>query len=199
MAAARVGSGGDARCIWAAIVLATLAILAVPAVLTALAGVRASSVVLLALFGLVPASDLAIALIHRFVTRLMGPRRLPKLELAGGVPAELRTLVVIPMLLTDESEIDEVVQRLEVHYLANADPELRFALLSDWPDAAAESLPEDEALVELARAAIRQLNDGTAPRPEAATASGSSTAAASGTSGKASGWAGSESAASCAS
>ncbi|MFY9550577.1 MAG: glycosyl transferase, partial [Thermoanaerobaculia bacterium] len=147
----------------AAIALSTLAILAVPAALTALAGVSASSVVLLALFGFVPASDLAIALINRYVTRLMGPRRLPKLELAGGVPAELRTLVVIPMLLTDESEIDEVVQRLEVHYLANADPELRFALLSDWPDASVESLPEDGAFVELARAAIRQLNDRHGP------------------------------------
>ncbi len=146
-----------------AIVLSTLAILAVPVALTVLAGVAASSVVLLALLGLVPASDLAIALIHRFVTRLMGPRRLPKLELAGGVPAELRALVVIPMLLTDESEIDEVVQKLEVHYLANADPELRFALLSDWPDAAAESVPEDEALVDLARAAVRQLNDRHGP------------------------------------
>ena len=146
-----------------AIVLSTLAILAVPAALTALAGVAPSSVALLVLFGLAPASDLAIAFIHRFVPRLMGPRRLPKLELAGGVPAELRTLVVIPMLLTDESEIDEVVQRLEVHYLANADPELRFALLSDWPDAPVESLPEDGALVELARAAIRQLNDRHGP------------------------------------
>ena len=127
----------------AAIVLSTLAILAVPVALAAIAGVRPSSVAWLALLGLVPASDLAIALINRFVTRLMGPRRLPKLELADGVPAELRTLVAIPMLLTDESEIEEVVQRLEVHYLANADPELRFALLSDWPDAPSESLPED--------------------------------------------------------
>ncbi len=147
----------------AGIVLSTLAILAVPAALAALAGVRASSVAWLALLGLVPASDLAMALINRFVTRLMGPRRLPKLELAGGVPAELRTLVVIPMLLTDESEIEDVVQRLEVHYLANADPELRFALLSDWADAPDESLPEDSALVELARAAIQQLNDRHGP------------------------------------
>ena len=33
----------------------------------------------------------------------MGPRRLPKLELAQGIPATLRTLVAIPMLLTDEA------------------------------------------------------------------------------------------------
>ena len=141
-----------------AIAFATLAILAFPTALTALSGARMSAVVLLAVLGLVPASDLAIALVNRFVTRLMGPRRFPKLELAAGVPADLRALVVIPTLLSDESEIDEVVQRLEVHHLANSDPELRFAILSDWPDAAAESLPEDEELLELARGAIRELN-----------------------------------------
>ncbi len=146
-----------------AILLSTLAILAVPASLTARDGVRASSVVLLVLCGLIPASDLAIALINRFVIWLLGPRRLPKLELLAGVPAELRTLVVIPMLLTDESEVTDVVQRLEVHYLANTDPELRFALLSDLPDAAVEKVPEDDALVELARAAIRQLNERHGP------------------------------------
>ena len=145
------------------IALTTLAVLAVPVALTALGGVRTSWVVLLALLGLWPASDLAVELVHRFVTRLLGPRRLPKLELARGVPAELRTLVAIPMLLTDESEIEEVVQRLEVHYLANTDPELRFALLSDFSDAAAETLPEDAPLVALARAAIGQLNQRHGP------------------------------------
>ncbi len=147
----------------AAVAIASLAVLAVPAGLSARAGVAPSSLLLLALLGLVPASDLAVALIHRLVARLLGPRRLPKLELAGGVPAELRALVVIPVLLTDEAEIDDVVERLEVHYLANADPQLRFALLSDWPDAATESLSEDDALLDLARAAIGRLNEKHGP------------------------------------
>lgn len=137
---------------------ATAAILAVPLAVMALSGASPASVVLLGLLALVPASDLAIALINRYVTRLVGPRRLPKLELSGGVPAESRALVVIPMLLTDEADIRETVQRLEVHYLANPDPQLRFALLSDWSDAETESLPEDEALLEDARSGIRELN-----------------------------------------
>ena len=145
------------------IALITLAVLAVPVTLSVLAGVRAAWVVLLAVLALCPASDLAVDLVHRFVTRLLGPRRLPKLELAGGVPSELRTLVAIPMLLTDESEIEEIVQRLEVHYLANPDPELRFALLSDWGDAPSESLPEDAALVELARHSSGRLNERHGP------------------------------------
>ncbi len=138
--------------------VATAAILALPLVVMALSGASPASVVLLGLLALVPASDLAIALINRYVTRLVGPRRLPKLELSDGVPAESRALVVIPMLLTDEADIRETVQRLEVHYLANPDPQLRFALLSDWSDAETESLPEDETLLEDARSGIRELN-----------------------------------------
>ena len=141
----------------------TAAILAVPVALTAAAGASTWSVILLAVFASVPASDLASALVQRFVTRLVGPRRLPKLELKAGIPKEARALVAIPMLLTDDTEIREAVQRLEVHYLANPDPELRFALLSDWSDAPAESLPEDEALVASARAAVRELNDRHGP------------------------------------
>ncbi len=141
-----------------AIVLATLAIVSVPAALMRSSGAAERVVAVLALLALFPASDLAIALIHRFVTRLMGPRRLAKLELAQGIPAPLRTLVVVPMLLTDEQEIEEVARRLEVHALANSDPELRFALLSDWEDAASESVPEDPELLARARAAIAALN-----------------------------------------
>jgi cyclic beta-1,2-glucan synthetase len=145
------------------IAVGTAAILAVPLALAEAAGASSGSLALLAILALVPASDLATALVQRFVTSLIGPRRLPKLELAAGVPEQARALIAIPMLLTDDSEIRETVQRLEVHYLANPDPELRFALLSDWSDADSESLPEDDALVAAARAAVRELNERHGP------------------------------------
>ena len=145
------------------IALWTVAILAVPVTLSVVAGAPTLSVVLLAILAAVPASDLASALVQRLATQLVGPRRLPKLELSAGVTESVRALVAIPMLLADENEIREAVQRLEVHYLANPDPELRFALLSDWSDSPTESLPEDEALVAAARAAVRELNDRHGP------------------------------------
>ena len=57
------------------------------------------------------------------------------------MPAELRTLVAVPTLLTSEADLLEQVERLEVHYLASAGGDLRFALLSDGLDADAEALP----------------------------------------------------------
>src|SRR5262249_57233121 len=83
---------------------------------------------------------------------------LPRLDLKGGVPPALRTLVCVPTLLTSQTEVDELLARIEVHYLANADPEVWFAILSDWPDAPSETMPDDDALLDAAAAGIARLN-----------------------------------------
>ena len=113
---------------------------------------------LLGLLALVPASDLAIALVNREVTELLGPRVLPRLALRDGVPADLRTLVVVPTLLIGPAQIAEQIERLEVHYLANPEGDLRFALLSDWTDAAQENMPGDDELLAATVDGIAQLN-----------------------------------------
>ncbi len=112
----------------------------------------------LGLLALFPASDLAVALVNRAVTALIKPRVLPRLELRDGVPASLRTIVVMPTMLTKTEDIEQQVDQLEIHYLANPDGDLYFALLSDWTDAAVESVPDDEELVACAADAIGRLN-----------------------------------------
>ena len=62
-------------------------------------------------------------------------------------------------MLSNHEEIDSLIQQLELHYLRNPEPGLRFALLTDFPDASSEKMPEDEALVQYAAAAIDALNN----------------------------------------
>jgi cyclic beta-1,2-glucan synthetase len=128
-------------------------------------GLPTGYLVLLGLLASIPASDLAIALVNRTVTDLLGPRTLARLEFKEGVPTELRTVVAVPTLLTSEQGIKEQVEHLEVHYLANPDGDLRFALLSDWVDAPAESLPGDDQLLAVAVDAIASLNASHGPPP----------------------------------
>jgi len=115
----------------------------------------ASALVFLALL---PASDLAIALVNRMVTKRWGPACLPALALKDGVPDELRTLLAVPVLLTGEADIAEIISRLEVHYLSNDDARLRLVLLSDWTDSPSETAPSDQRLLECAREGIAELN-----------------------------------------
>ena len=81
------------------IAILTAIILAIPLAHAQELGVSVKYLVLFGLLALIPASDLAIALINRVVTDLLGPRSLPRLELLAGVPAELRTIVVVPTLI----------------------------------------------------------------------------------------------------
>jgi cyclic beta-1,2-glucan synthetase len=122
------------------------------------AGAGLSVLVLLGILGLVPTSEIAVTLVHRLVPILVRPRLLPKLEFAHGVPPELRTLVVVPMLLTNHDDIAEQVERLEVHYLANPEGHLHFALLSDWADAPCERMAGDEDLLTALADSIAGLN-----------------------------------------
>ena len=140
-------------------------ILALPLLAAAVSGIGSAGLLLLGLLVLVPASDLAIALLNRSVTALLPPRVLPRLGLRDGVPSHLRTMVVVPALLTDRVEVDELIERLEVHYLANPDGDLRFAILSDWTDAPAESVPGDEETLARAREGIGRLNSRHGPAP----------------------------------
>jgi cyclic beta-1,2-glucan synthetase len=136
----------------------TALVLALPLWLGGAAGAGSLTLACLCLLALVPASDLAIDLVNAWVMERLGPRVLPRLELREGVPPELRTLVAVPTLLTAAAEIEEQVARLEIHFLANPEDELRFALLSDWIDAPAESMPGDEELLAAASAGIARLN-----------------------------------------
>jgi cyclic beta-1,2-glucan synthetase len=121
-------------------------------------GVSGWTLLVLALAGVAPSSDAAVALVNRGVASMFGARTLPAMELAKGVPASLRTMVVVPALLTTEAELQEQIERLEVHYLASQDGDLSFALLSDWTDSASQSMPDDDALFSAAAAGIARLN-----------------------------------------
>ncbi len=113
---------------------------------------------LLALLGLIPSIDAAMALVNRSVTRGVGATILPGLELRDGIPSRLRTMVAVPVLLTTQAAIEEQIERLGIHYLAGQENELYFALLSDWEDAATETVAGDDALLDAAAAGIARLN-----------------------------------------
>ncbi|HEY5864183.1 MAG TPA: phosphorylase, partial [Candidatus Tectomicrobia bacterium] len=121
---------------------------------------------LLGLLAFVPALDLAVALVNRNVMALLGPQALPRLALRDGVPSDLRTLVVVPTLLTGHAQIAVQIERLEVHYLANSEGDLRFALLSDWIDAPLETMPGDDALLATTAEGIARLNRRHGPLPD---------------------------------
>ena len=113
----------------------------------------------LALYG----SQLAVGLVNLGATLLVKPYSLPRMDFAKGIPQEWRTLVVIPAMLGSVSGIKSLVEDLEVRFLGNRDRHLHFMLLTDFNDAPAESMPDDDALLTLAVEQIAALNVRYAP------------------------------------
>lgn len=112
-----------------------------------------------ALLASVPLLQVSVVAVNLLVNRLTSPRRLAKLDFAQGVPAEERALVVVPMLLSGQQEIASNLLALEQNYLANAESSLRFALLSDYCDAATADTEDDAVLLNQAVDGIDGLNE----------------------------------------
>ena len=106
-----------------------------------------------------PASEVTIAFVQRLAARWAPPRRLPRLEFPAGIPDSARTMVVVPTLLTSVPGVRELVEHMEVLALGNLDPRIHFAILSDFVDAPAREMPEDDAILAAAREGITALND----------------------------------------
>lgn len=116
---------------------------------------------LLALVGILSvsgAAQLAISLINWFSTIWVRPQLLPRMDFSGGIPAECRSLVIVPTLISSKAYIDELVEALEIRFLANREANLHFGLLTDLVDADSEFLPEDDGLLKWAQGRIEALN-----------------------------------------
>ncbi|MFO8112573.1 MAG: glucoamylase family protein [Desulfosalsimonadaceae bacterium] len=124
------------------------------------AGAAALQLCLISFFFLIPVVTAAVTLTNWGLTRLVSCRVLPKLDFKNGIPADCRTIVVIPALLSGTDEIDALLRQLERHYLGNSDPHLFFALLTDVDDAPEKEIPQDRELIARTVTGIERLNKG---------------------------------------
>ena len=114
--------------------------------------------ILVGVLGLGLALEAAITLVHWFITHTIAPRGLPRMDFSDGIPPGFRTMVVVPTLLANANELESLLQGLEIYYLSNPDPQLSFALLTDFIDAPSQTMPQDEQLLSLAKTGVEQLN-----------------------------------------
>src|SRR5207253_4126178 len=107
-------------------------------------GLVGLKLIMLGLLCVISTSQLSLTLINWLVTLFAYPHLLPRLDFSKGIPTQYRSLVAVPTLLTGNKETDELLEALEVRFLANQDANLHYALVTDFKDAVTETLPEDE-------------------------------------------------------
>jgi cyclic beta-1,2-glucan synthetase len=107
----------------------------------------------------IPLMGLSIDLVNWLATlSLYPPHRLPRLRFDHGVPPDCRTMVVVPVILHRPADVDDVLKTAEANHVANADANVLFGFLVDFPDAPLQHMPEDAALLEKIIAGTRELN-----------------------------------------
>lgn len=129
--------------------------------LTAQAAASAAAmwVALAGIAALLSASQVAVHLVNWISSFLVKPSALPRMDYSQGLPAQARTLVVVPCMLGNAAEVEQLVNMLEIRYLANRGRHIHFGLLTDLRDAAHEHADGDGQLVQLAQRRISALND----------------------------------------
>jgi hypothetical protein len=103
------------------------------------------------ILSLIPVTQGAVELVNGVVTSLLKAESLPKIDYSKGVSADSTTMVVVPTLLLNEAQVQDLYDELEARYLSNEDPNIHFALLTDLPDSPTQPSPdENEPLVQKA-------------------------------------------------
>lgn len=108
---------------------------------------------------IIPCSEIVISILNWSVNHLATPNFIPKLEFKNGIPDDKSTVVVIPTLLNNVKRVHELINEMEIYYLANHEENLYFALLGDYKDSKSEHEENDKDIVQTALKDIKALNE----------------------------------------
>jgi cyclic beta-1,2-glucan synthetase len=142
-----------------ALTLTGIGALVVPAVYLAMVGAIWFGWIAGLLISSIPASILAITVVHLVVTRSLPPRVLHKLDFSKGLARDCRTVIAVPVIVAGTDEVSRLAEQMETHWLANADPMLQVALLADLRDAPEQHMPEDAAVRAALESRVSALNE----------------------------------------
>ncbi|MGL5378366.1 GH36-type glycosyl hydrolase domain-containing protein [Clostridium sp.] len=107
---------------------------------------------------IIPASEITIALFNWNTSKVVSPAYIPKMDYSKGIPKQEQTIVVIPTLLSSVKRTKELIEHLELYYLANKDENIYFALLGDFKDSKNEKEEKDEEINNVALEEVEKLN-----------------------------------------
>lgn len=114
--------------------------------------------ILAGLVVLIPSTEMAIAFVNWIVCKIQKPTVFARLELKQGIPDDLRTIVVIPAIITSELRVSELIETMENHYISNSEKNLFFALIGAFKDFGQVDAADDENILRATFEGIKELN-----------------------------------------
>jgi cyclic beta-1,2-glucan synthetase len=105
-----------------------------------------------------PALEWATTWMHGLIECCKRPTPLLRYDFSNGIASEATTMIVIPVIWSSILDVEEMTNRLELHYLVGNDPNIQYALLGDFKDSDTEQRPEDQSILKAARDRVDKLN-----------------------------------------
>ncbi|NND90288.1 MAG: cellobiose phosphorylase [Granulosicoccus sp.] len=116
------------------------------------------SVIGVLMLSVIPASDIAVQFVNWWAPQLIARRHLYSLDRHQLEAENFLCVVAVPVIVASVEEVDSLIEKLELRYLANTEDYLRYVLLSDPVDADVESLALDKHIEKALVEGIRRLN-----------------------------------------
>ena len=107
---------------------------------------------------LIPTSEIVIQIIQYILSKIVKPKLIPKMDFYNGIDEKNTTLVVVPTIIKSKEKVKEIVNKLEVFYLANKSDNLYFCLLGDCSESKNEFEEFDKEVIEAGAEYSHELN-----------------------------------------
>ena len=106
----------------------------------------------------IPVSEILLRIVNYVLGKFKKPIKIPKISYENGISKEQATFVVIPTILKSKEKVQEMLEKLEVYYLANKSDNLYFALLGDCSEEKSEKMDFDKEVIEYGEKYVQELN-----------------------------------------
>ena len=106
----------------------------------------------------IPATEIVNQVISYILSKIVKPKLIPKMDFLNGIDEENSTMVVIPTIVKSKEKVQELMEKLEVFYLANKSENLYFCLLGDCSESENEEEDFDKEVIEEGKKQVEILN-----------------------------------------
>ncbi len=105
-----------------------------------------------------PITEIITKLVQNILSKCVKPKLIPKMDFSKGIPKEYSTMIVIPSVMKNYSDMKKILDKLEVYYLANKSENIYCTALGDPVPSKNQVEAEDENIVKTGIYECERLN-----------------------------------------
>ncbi|NOH15216.1 cyclic beta 1-2 glucan synthetase [Clostridium cochlearium] len=107
---------------------------------------------------IIPMSEIVISILNWILNNYLEPDFIPKIEFKKDIPKEYSIMVVIPTLVNSKKRVSELMEDLEVYYLANRSENIYYGILADFKDSDKKEEEGEDEINKFALEETKRLN-----------------------------------------